>query len=167
MGRAFSQDQKLRIFADRDIKQGEELCICYVKFAPYEIRRRELMDIWKIDCTCDLCSLPETKRRISDGRREKIESLVDEIRVSKTKASPLVQELIELRKAEGIFGWMDRSRLVSIFQARILRIVSYVFQCLVFRISARMVGWQESCFFQKIRFRRGGTVAKRFQLFEK
>jgi len=63
------------IHAVRRISKGEEITISYEGTKPFETRRRSLKKSFGFDCTCELCSLPETARAVSDDRLREIERL--------------------------------------------------------------------------------------------
>lgn len=60
------------IHAIRDIVKGEEVTISYTISGPSESRQSDLKGGFGIDCTCDLCSLPEAQLATSDKRRKEI-----------------------------------------------------------------------------------------------
>ncbi|KAL1755469.1 hypothetical protein FB107DRAFT_290811 [Schizophyllum commune] len=58
----------MAVYATRDIKVGEEMCVSYVSdFAPYEERKKNLAP-YGIDCTCEACE----DHVASDARRSEI-----------------------------------------------------------------------------------------------
>ncbi|CAM6111456.1 unnamed protein product [Calypogeia fissa] len=66
---------KETIHAVRRIPKGEEITINYTSGGTFETRRLHLKSQFGFDCTCELCSLPEVERIISDGRLNEIERL--------------------------------------------------------------------------------------------
>lgn len=65
------------IHAARRISKGEEITINYLDIGPFESRRRSLKKSFGFDCTCELCSLPEIARAVSDNRQREIKRLDD------------------------------------------------------------------------------------------
>jgi hypothetical protein len=65
------------IHAVRRICKGEEITISYADIGTFESRRRGLKTSFGFDCTCELCSLPETARAVSDVRQSEIMRLDD------------------------------------------------------------------------------------------
>jgi hypothetical protein len=63
------------IHAVRHISKGEEITISYADIGTFESRRRHLKKSFSFDCTCELCSLPEIARAISDNRQSEIKRL--------------------------------------------------------------------------------------------
>jgi hypothetical protein len=63
------------IHAVRRISKGEEITISYADIGTFESRRRHLKKGFGFDCTCELCSLPETARAASDKRQSEIKRL--------------------------------------------------------------------------------------------
>jgi hypothetical protein len=63
------------IHAVRSISKGEEITISYADTGTFESRRRHLKKSFAFDCTCELCSLPEAARAISDKRQSEITRL--------------------------------------------------------------------------------------------
>lgn len=63
------------IHAVRPISKGEEITISYADIGTFENRRRHLKKSFGFDCTCELCSLPEIARGISDRRQTEIKRL--------------------------------------------------------------------------------------------
>jgi hypothetical protein len=57
------------IHAVRLISKGEEITISYTDKGPFESQRRSLKNLFGFDCTCELCSLPEIARAVSDDRQ--------------------------------------------------------------------------------------------------
>ena len=63
------------IHAVRPISKGEEITISYADIGTFESRRRHLKRSFGFDCTCELCSLPEDARAMSDNRQSEIKRL--------------------------------------------------------------------------------------------
>lgn len=63
------------IHAVRRISKGEEITISYADTGTFESRRRHLKKAFGFDCTCELCSLPETARAVSNHRQSEIKRL--------------------------------------------------------------------------------------------
>jgi hypothetical protein len=63
------------IHAVRHISKGEEITISYADTGTFESRRRHLKKLFAFDCTCELCSLPEAAREVSDNRQSEIKRL--------------------------------------------------------------------------------------------
>lgn len=63
------------IHAVRHISKGEEITISYADTGTFESRRRHLKKSFAFDCTCELCSLPEAAREVSDNRQSEIKRL--------------------------------------------------------------------------------------------
>jgi len=63
------------IHAVKRISKGEEITISYADIGTFESRRRHLKKSFGFDCTCELCSLPEVAREISDNRQSEIKRL--------------------------------------------------------------------------------------------
>jgi hypothetical protein len=70
-----SDSQNETIHALRFIRSGEEITISYNKEGSFKSRRSRLKECFGFECTCVVCSLPETERRKSDARRLAIETL--------------------------------------------------------------------------------------------
>ncbi|GIQ81654.1 hypothetical protein KIPB_002645, partial [Kipferlia bialata] len=57
----------------RDVKAGEELCVTYItdNDLPRRERQMSLMDTWRFECACEVCSLsPEAQAQSDENRRE-------------------------------------------------------------------------------------------------
>ncbi|KAF4970075.1 hypothetical protein FSARC_2821 [Fusarium sarcochroum] len=100
--------KKLTIHAIQDIEQGSEITIMYMGERPdYATRQRTLKAKFRFDCACDLCSLPITRRKITDSRLREMEKLDKSIGDGVSIiASPLktlhdVRRLLNLFKMEG------------------------------------------------------------------
>jgi hypothetical protein len=63
------------IHAVRRISKGEEITISYADTGTFESRRRHLKKSFAFNCTCELCSLPEAAREVSDNRQGEIKRL--------------------------------------------------------------------------------------------
>ena len=62
-----NSDGNIRMYANRNIAKGEELCYSYIYvMQPYQVRQADLKKAWKFECTCELCSLPLEKRKEVD-----------------------------------------------------------------------------------------------------
>lgn len=101
--------QKLTIHACQDIEEGEEITITYLsEHAGYVARQRTLQARFRFRCSCHVCSLPISDRKLSDGRLHEIQKLDDAIGDGMALLStPLdtlhnVQRLLELLKVEGL-----------------------------------------------------------------
>ncbi|KAJ4168815.1 hypothetical protein NW754_010745 [Fusarium falciforme] len=71
---------KLTFHACWDIEEGEEITISYLKKrACYKTRQASLKANCRFRCLCSLCSLPVTKRKLSDTRLEEIQKLKNEV----------------------------------------------------------------------------------------
>ncbi|KAI8663632.1 SET domain-containing protein [Fusarium keratoplasticum] len=72
--------KKLNFHACWDIEEGEEITISYLKKrACYKTRQASLQANCRFQCLCSLCSLPVTKRKLSDTRLEEIQRLKNEV----------------------------------------------------------------------------------------
>ncbi|KAH9886585.1 hypothetical protein F4778DRAFT_786686 [Xylariomycetidae sp. FL2044] len=63
----------------KNILAGEEVMISYEISKPSEARWRKLKDSFGFQCSCQLCTLPDEERRLSDGRRLEIKKLDEAI----------------------------------------------------------------------------------------
>ena len=61
--------------AIRDIKADEEITYAYDSAGRSTLRRQRLQDTFDINCTCERCQLPPSKRRSSDIRLARIQRL--------------------------------------------------------------------------------------------
>lgn len=67
------ESQTIRIYALRDIADGEELCLCYVSLLDTKAERhKDTMRAFAFECTCVACRLTGVEASISDNRRKKI-----------------------------------------------------------------------------------------------
>lgn len=68
-----------RIFAVKDIKEGEEISVSYLSvqfgMTPGSERRRHLLDEFGFQCYCDICSQNTEDASASDTRRRKLSQL--------------------------------------------------------------------------------------------
>ncbi|KAL0579217.1 hypothetical protein V5O48_002779 [Marasmius crinis-equi] len=61
-------EEELRVYALKDIRQGDELLISYIDSRrPREERIQKLQQAYGFACTCPTCSLPTEKSEHSDG----------------------------------------------------------------------------------------------------
>jgi len=96
------------IHAVRHISKGEEITISYADTGTFESRRRHLKKSFAFDCTCELCSLLEAAREVSDNRQSEIkrldELIGDESRLFSNPDRCLedVHTLLALLEAENI-----------------------------------------------------------------
>jgi hypothetical protein len=63
------------IHSIRRISKGEEITISYADLGTFESRRRHLRKSFGFDCNCELCSLPEAARVMSDSHQSEIQRL--------------------------------------------------------------------------------------------
>jgi len=55
----YTNNKKIAVQAQTDIKEGEEIVINYVTFIQgTHLRREKLKQVWKFDCVCDRCKDP-------------------------------------------------------------------------------------------------------------
>ncbi|KAK1757040.1 hypothetical protein QBC47DRAFT_342056 [Echria macrotheca] len=60
----------MTVWSARDIEAGEEITISYAGVDLPSVPRREMLSsTWGFDCSCSLCTAPETERKASDDRR--------------------------------------------------------------------------------------------------
>lgn len=101
-----------RVFACRDIKVGEELCIYYIDIVkPRDERQHELSVRYGFTCGCPPCS---DANRQSDRRRAKIAELDSRIMqvgaVNQKQALSMVQDILDKYDEEGIHNLSLRAR---------------------------------------------------------
>ena len=73
-------DPNERVYAVRDIKAGEELCTYYVNpVQSMEVRQASLQRNYGFTCNCEICTLPEKERKLSEKRRAKYRMLNEKI----------------------------------------------------------------------------------------
>jgi hypothetical protein len=72
--------EQLTIHALRDIESGQEITITYLaRTSEYTERQRFLKEKFKFECKCELCSLSQAKRKLSDTRLRKLQALDSKI----------------------------------------------------------------------------------------
>lgn len=107
----FKEGMPGRVHANRDIMQGEELCLSYIReLDPAATRQQQLRESYGFYCRCDACWQPEAQKSESDKRRGLIAQgltlmglpMLDENDVP-DHAEPLsADELLEFLEAEKI-----------------------------------------------------------------
>ena len=98
-----------RIFAVKDIKKGEELCIDYggygSRFSSLKDRKEMLKDKYDFDCGCELCTMDDCKYREIESARVRFKKLEEQI--PKTTDPQIVGSLIKER-----FEMMEKGQLM-------------------------------------------------------
>lgn len=101
--------QRLTIHAIRDIDQGEEITITYLRDSMNRAaRQRILQRDFRFTCSCQLCSLPASLRASSDARLDEIQrldkSIGDGVRITAFPLQALydVRRLLKLCEEEGL-----------------------------------------------------------------
>ncbi|TVY68677.1 SET domain-containing protein [Lachnellula suecica] len=96
------------VYAVRPIKAGEEITLSYHAGGPSNTRKEILKEGFGFDCTCEICSLPETELKKSDGRLIRAQNLDDNIgnsesvRYSPAKVLKNCKTLLGIYEEEGI-----------------------------------------------------------------
>ncbi|SPO02967.1 related to FMP27 Found in Mitochondrial Proteome [Cephalotrichum gorgonifer] len=100
---------QITIHAIRDINEGEEITIMYLRYRLNRAtRQRTLQQNFRFSCSCTLCSLPPSQRGHSDARLDEIQRLDEAIGNAMTMISrPLqalhdVHRLLQLCEEEGL-----------------------------------------------------------------
>ena len=98
-----------RIFAVKDIKKGEELCMDYggygSRFSSLKDRKEMLKDKYDFECGCELCTMDECDYRIIESARVRFKKLEEQI--PKTTDPRIVGSLIKER-----FEMMEKGQLM-------------------------------------------------------
>lgn len=73
----------LRVYAKRNISEGEELCISYGgKFKEFSERQKYLYTNWKFTCVCKMCKMNIQQRKKFEETKKKYKEL--EVKLSKS-----------------------------------------------------------------------------------
>lgn len=84
-----AQNREETVYAVRDIQPGTEITLSYHAGGPSTVRKALLKENFGFDCACELCSLPPSELKASDGRLIRAQSLDASIGDSATvRASP-------------------------------------------------------------------------------
>ena len=104
--RNFDREQnRMRLYACRDIVCGEEICIAYKEvLATRAERQAELREPFGFDCACEACLMPSAEAKASDQRRLQMqvldERILQEGAVDARHGLKLVREYEKLYEAE-------------------------------------------------------------------
>ena len=99
------EQNRLRLYACRDIDCGEEICIAYKEvLATRAERQAELREPFGFDCACEVCLLPSPEAKASDHRRLQMqvldERILQEGAIDARQGLKLVREYEKLYQAE-------------------------------------------------------------------
>ena len=110
------------LYATREIKEGEELCDCYIELRQStELRRKELLKHYRFLCTCPACGPPDDvispeqikERKENDARRTRALKLEQDMTTFAEMgeiemATDLGVELVKLLEHSKSTGWGER-----------------------------------------------------------
>ncbi|KAI1500179.1 hypothetical protein F5X99DRAFT_410330 [Biscogniauxia marginata] len=93
------------VIATTDISVGEEINISYIPVNYTRAERQAALRRWGFDCKCSLCTASKAEIAASDYRRQKIETLRQQVMDAidardGTKAVKMTHEVLELLRAE-------------------------------------------------------------------
>ena len=100
------RDQRMEVYAQTAICEGEELSISYIDIRePRQVRQQMLQDNWQFRCSCSVCSM--RMHAASDKRRLRIGELSALLYSSRssTKKFRIAKRLLRLYKEENFAVW--------------------------------------------------------------
>lgn len=102
---------KRTVHANRDIKEGEEIALSYVRPLQSREHRMRQLEGWGIDCDCPACDIGTDFGIASVERRKTLQEL-EVLMVESVENGPvqpgdenICREMIDLLEEEGLDGW--------------------------------------------------------------
>ncbi|THV04461.1 SET domain-containing protein [Dendrothele bispora CBS 962.96] len=112
------QEGVLVVHALKEIKKGEELLTTYMNTKQPRTQRRDYLNHqYGFQCTCSVCSLPDSESQASDRRLSTMSNLYSRFStwssgsISGVEAVETVQDIWDLGNEEGY--WSERGQLAS------------------------------------------------------